>query len=136
MAVQYIGELPMPEEGSSTDVYTHKNLVEIHLPQQLVTISSNDNIIKIHEGVKILKMDITGNNNQIHAVNFYNGFTTQIVDLNITGQKNKCHIRTTGKLGLKGSNNRHSMVATQSIDTEDNAGGNTFIPFMQTYEDS
>ena len=60
----------MPEEGAVTDVYTDKNLIEISLPQQLVTISGNGNVIKIGDGVKVLKMDISGSDNEINAINY------------------------------------------------------------------
>ena len=132
MEVPYIGELPMPEEDAVTDIPTDKYLVHIKLPQKLITISGNGNVIKIDKGVKVLKIDISGNNNEIHAVNYENGFTSEIVDLNITGNNNKCHIRTTGTLVLKGNKNRHSKVATDSIDEEGHVGANTIIKFTQT----
>jgi len=108
----YFGELPMPVEGTFQDISHNDNIITIDVPQHSINISSNNNVITIAKGVKILKLTISGNNNKINAEDFQNGFTSEIVELNITGHNNAFHIRTTGSLVMEGHTNRCTRVNT------------------------
>ena len=62
-------------------------------------------------------MIISGSNNKINAVDYKNGFNSEIVNLTISvgGKNNRVHVRVTGNLVMKGHTNKCTKEVASNI---------------------